>query len=92
VQAGIEDPHEFKTDYGAVPNSRFDLCACKDGSILIKAVGSCGKSGPGITTHARWKVEVSDASANIFVGSGMPSIQVIFIGGPWGCASAKALW
>jgi len=55
VQAGIEDAHEFKTDYGAVPNSRFDICACKDGSIVIKAVGSCGKSGPGITTHARWK-------------------------------------
>lgn len=55
VQAGIEEPHDFKTDYGAVPNSRFDICACKDGSIVIKAVGGCGQPGPSIPTHAKWK-------------------------------------
>jgi hypothetical protein len=55
LQAGIFDAHEFKTDYGAVPNSRFDICACKDGSIVIKEVGGCGKPGPGITTGIRWK-------------------------------------
>jgi RHS repeat-associated protein len=55
MKAGISDAHEFKTDYGAVPNSRFDICACKDGSIVIKAVGGCGAPGPSMTTHARWK-------------------------------------
>jgi hypothetical protein len=55
VQAGVTDPHEFKTDYGAVPNSRFEICACKDGSVVIKAVGTCGKPGPSIPTHVRWK-------------------------------------
>jgi RHS repeat-associated protein len=55
LQAGILDAHEFKDDYNARPNSRFDICACKDGSIVIKAVGGCGKPGPSIPTHARWK-------------------------------------
>ena len=53
--AGITDEHEFKTDWGAVPNSRFDICACKDGSIVIKATGQCGRSGPSIPTDRRWK-------------------------------------
>lgn len=57
IQAGIDDPHEFKTDYGAVPNSMYDICACKDGSIIIKTVGMCGKPGPSIPTDpsVRWK-------------------------------------
>ncbi|HTE39254.1 MAG TPA: RHS repeat-associated core domain-containing protein [Steroidobacteraceae bacterium] len=55
IQAGITDAHAFKTDYGAIPNSRFDICACKDGSIVIKATGGCGKPGPSIGTHANWK-------------------------------------
>jgi hypothetical protein len=53
--AGITDEHAFKTQWGAVPNSRFDICACRDGSIVIKAVGQCGKSGPSIQTDRRWK-------------------------------------
>jgi RHS repeat-associated protein len=53
--AGISDAHRFKTEWGAVPNSRFDICACKDGSIIIKGVGGCGTPGPGIGTDARWK-------------------------------------
>jgi len=56
AQAGITDPHEYKTDYGAIPNSAFDICACKDGSIVIKAVGMCGYSGgPEIPTYETWK-------------------------------------
>jgi RHS repeat-associated protein len=53
--AGIDDAHKFKSEWGAVPNSRFDICACKDGSIIIKAVGMCGMSGPGIETVHYWK-------------------------------------
>ena len=26
--------HEFKTEYGATPVSRFDICSCKDGGIV----------------------------------------------------------
>lgn len=54
-QAEISDPHTFKTEYGAVPNSRFDICACKDGSIVIRAQGQCGQSGPTTATYERWK-------------------------------------
>ena len=54
-QAGIFDEHGFKTEYGAVPNSRFDICACKDGSIIIKAQGGCGSPGPSIPTYTNWK-------------------------------------
>lgn len=54
-QAGIHDEHEFKTEYGAQPNSRFDICACKDGSIQIKAHGMCGRPGPSIPTYATWR-------------------------------------
>jgi RHS repeat-associated protein len=53
--AGITDEHKFKTEWGAVPNSRFDICACQDGSIVIKAAGQCGQSGAGIPTDSRWK-------------------------------------
>jgi RHS repeat-associated protein len=55
LQAGITDAHAFKTDWGAVPNSRFDICACTDGAIVIKAQGACGQSGPSIPTGSRWK-------------------------------------
>jgi len=54
-QAGISDAHAFKNEYQATPNSRFDICACKDGSIVIKDVGMCGSSGPSIPTYVRWK-------------------------------------
>ena len=54
-KANISSEHEFKAEWGAIPNSRFDICACKDGSVVIKAVGGCGRPGPEIPTDARWK-------------------------------------
>jgi RHS repeat-associated protein len=53
--AGITDPEEFKADYVGKGGGKFDICACKDGSIQLKAVGQCGMKGPSIPTHARWK-------------------------------------
>jgi RHS repeat-associated protein len=55
--AGITDPHEFKKDYlgKKAPISRHDICACKDGSIIIKPQGQCGAPGPGIPTDRTWK-------------------------------------
>jgi len=55
LSAGITDEHEFKNEHGARPNSRFDICACKDGSVVIKAQGGCGSRGPSIETGHRWK-------------------------------------
>jgi RHS repeat-associated protein len=49
------DEHDFKTAWGAWPNRLFDICACKDGSIVIRAQGQCGQSGPTIATDATWK-------------------------------------
>jgi len=43
-QAGIFDEHRYKREHGAVPESRFDICKCKDGSIRIAPVGQCGKT------------------------------------------------
>jgi RHS repeat-associated protein len=54
-QAQIFSEHEFKEEYSAVPVSRFDICACKNGEIVIRLHGQCGNSGPTITTYARWK-------------------------------------
>lgn len=55
-KAGIYSEHMVKSEFGAVPNSRFDLCACDDGSIVIKPVNSCGSSAPiWEHTHYRWK-------------------------------------
>jgi len=56
-QAGIGDAHAFKADYlgRKAPLSRYDICACKDGSIVIKQQGQCGKGGPGIPTGSTWK-------------------------------------
>lgn len=56
-QAGIDDPHEFKRDFlgKKAPISHYDICACKDGSIKIKAQGACGKPGPSIETGYTWK-------------------------------------
>ena len=42
-QAGI-DPHSYKSENGALPWSRYDICICKDGSIRIAAVNQCGKT------------------------------------------------
>jgi hypothetical protein len=55
VQAGITSPHEFKEGFVGRQVSRYDICACKDGSIKIAGRGQCGKSGPKIDTWARWK-------------------------------------
>jgi len=54
-KAEIEDEHDFKTDWGATPNSHFDICACKNGQIVIRAQGRCGASGPTIETGITWK-------------------------------------
>jgi hypothetical protein len=43
-QAGILDEHRYKREHGAIPESRFDICKCKDGSIRIARVGQCGKT------------------------------------------------
>lgn len=54
-KAQIYDPHSFKDEWGARPNSLFDICACKDGSIVIKGHGICGRPGPAIITDKRWR-------------------------------------
>lgn len=55
-RAGIlKKEHLFKTEYGAIPNAMFDICACRDGSIIIKAHNNCGKPGPLIPTTATWR-------------------------------------
>ena len=54
-QAGITDAHAFKAEYVGKQVSRYDICACKDGSIKIAGRGLCGKPGPKIGTWARWK-------------------------------------
>jgi len=57
AQAGIPQgkEHKFKDEWGAVPNSRYDICACSDGSIVIRGQGQCGRSGPTIPTDRRWR-------------------------------------
>jgi RHS repeat-associated protein len=50
-----ESEHDFKAAHQAVPPSRYDICACKDGSIVIKGQGQCGRSGGGIETGYRWR-------------------------------------
>lgn len=54
-KAGIFDEHSFKRDWVGGSLSRYDICACKDGSIVIKTVGQCGTSGPSISTGSKWK-------------------------------------
>jgi len=57
AQARITDPHQFKEDIlgKGAKKSSWDICACKDGSIILKAVGQCGKPGSGIETDVTWK-------------------------------------
>ena len=55
ARAGIGDPEAFKAEYVGTAGGKFDICACKDGSIQLKAVGQCGMSGPGIPTGERWQ-------------------------------------
>ena len=61
--AGISDSHSFKQDVlgRKAPISRYDICACKDGSIVIKAQGQCGSPGPGIPTGLHMEVGVTHA-------------------------------
>jgi hypothetical protein len=54
-QAGISDEHEFKKEWVGNAYGRFDICACKDGSIRLKEVGQCGYPSPEIVTDATWK-------------------------------------
>jgi RHS repeat-associated protein len=44
LQAGITDAHKYKKEHGAVPESHYDICKCKDGSIRIAKVHMCGKT------------------------------------------------
>jgi hypothetical protein len=56
IQARINDEHSFKEDYmGKKRGSRYDICACKDGSIKIAGRKQCGNKGPKVDTYARWK-------------------------------------
>jgi RHS repeat-associated protein len=52
--AGIFDPEEFKRDFVGNAGGKFDICACKDGSIVLAAVGQCGRPGPKIGTGTTW--------------------------------------
>lgn len=54
----LDREHEFKTEYGATPVSRFDICGCKDGGIVIWEVQKCASIPVGaipIITDFRWK-------------------------------------
>lgn len=54
--AGVSDEHGFKEDYaGRGRISQYDICACDDGSIVLRKVGQCGRSGPTIPTNNKWK-------------------------------------
>jgi hypothetical protein len=56
TQAEISDAHDFKAECVGKKNvSRYDICACKDGSLKIAGHGQCGKQGAKIDTYARWK-------------------------------------
>jgi hypothetical protein len=55
AKANITDPHAFKEEFVGRRFSRYDICACKDGSIKIAGHGQCGMSGPKIETGLRWK-------------------------------------
>jgi len=49
------DPHSYKTGHQAIPNSKFDICFCKNGEIVIRRTGQCGSSGPTIETFDKRK-------------------------------------
>lgn len=53
--AGITDEHSYKQDQVGKAGGAYDICACKDGSIVLRGVGKCGRSGPTITTGDNWK-------------------------------------
>ncbi len=55
----ILDPEQFKIEEGfGPPTSPYDICACKDGSLIIYQVNECGRIKPNIDFHItdrRWK-------------------------------------
>jgi RHS repeat-associated protein len=53
--AGIPDEERFKIEHGYRPPSRYEICACNDGSITIKNRSECGSGGAGEGTGYRWK-------------------------------------
>ena len=53
--AGIADAEEFKKDFVKGSGSRYDICACDDGTIVLRGRGQCGRSGPTIGTGNKWK-------------------------------------
>ena len=54
--AGITDEHDFKEGWiGKKNGSKYDICACDDGSIVLRGRGKCGTSGPTIDTGSKWK-------------------------------------
>ena len=54
--AGISDEHGFKEDHaGRGRIAQYDICACDDGTIVLRKVGQCGRSGPTISTDTKWK-------------------------------------
>lgn len=54
-QASILDPHQVKKDWmgDKAQISRFDLCGCKDGRVVIKAQGCKGDIAS--STEYNWK-------------------------------------
>jgi RHS repeat-associated protein len=53
---GITDEHDFKEGWiGKKNGSKYDICACDDGSIVLRGRGKCGTSGPTIDTGSKWK-------------------------------------
>jgi RHS repeat-associated protein len=52
--SGIDNEHGYKDDWVNGGGSRYDICACDDGSIVLRAAGKCGTSGPTIETGGRW--------------------------------------
>lgn len=55
--AGIKDEHDFKADVTGSSRhvAQYDICACSDGTIVLRRVGQCGRSGPTIETGETWK-------------------------------------
>jgi hypothetical protein len=45
AQAHIDDPHDFEYGYVGGSVSKYDICACDDGSTKIAGRGQCGKKG-----------------------------------------------
>jgi hypothetical protein len=59
IPVPILDAEQFKIDEGfGPPTSPYDICACKDGSLVIYGVSQCGRIKAGVDFHItdrRWK-------------------------------------